>query len=294
MRRLLLVWLLATALAGCTGLFFQPMKRLQRTPADMGLDYEDVNLVSSDGVALHAWFLPARNPAGTVLFLHGNAENISTHIGSVFWLPGHGYQVLLLDYRGYGRSAGTPTMDGVQRDIDAAMRYLLSRPDVDPNRLVLFGQSLGGALAVHYAAHGPERRHLRAMVIDSAPSGFRDIAREKLDILWWTRWLKWPAGLTIDDDSSPLRAVGEIDAIPKLFMAGDKDAIVPPHHGKRLFDAARAPKTLWNFPDAGHIAALSQPDARIRFLEWLDQSLSGGNAGSVEATPGASTGVRPR
>ncbi|MBK8017038.1 MAG: alpha/beta hydrolase [Betaproteobacteria bacterium] len=294
MRRALLAWFLAMALAGCTGLFFQPMKRLVRTPADLGLAYEDVNLVSTDKVALHAWFLPARNPRGTVLFLHGNAENISTHIGSVFWLPEHGYQVLLLDYRGYGRSAGTPTMDGVQRDIDAAMRHLLSRPDVDPGRLVLFGQSLGGALAVYYAAHGPERRKLRAIVVDSAPSGFRDIAREKLDILWWTRWLKWPAGFTIDDSFSPLGAVGEIDAIPKLFLAGGKDVIVPPHHGKRLFDAARAPKTLWNFPDAGHIAALSQPEARIRFLEWLGQSLGDGNAGGAEEAGDASTGIRDK
>lgn len=290
MRRALLACLLLAALAGCTGLFFQPMKPLVRTPADLGLVYEDVTFVSTDGVALHGWFLPAREPKGTVLFLHGNAENVSTHIGSVYWLPERGYNVFLPDYRGYGRSGGVPTVDGVQRDIDAALRHLLSRADVDRERIVLFGQSLGGALAVFHAARGPERRHLRAVIIDSAFSGYRDIAREKLDLLWWTRWLKGPAGLTVNDDFSPIRVVGEIGPVPKLFIAGGRDAIVPAHHGKRLFDAAQAPKEMWTFPDAGHIAAVAKPEARERLVDWMGRVLGNGEVGYIEQADGSPVG----
>jgi fermentation-respiration switch protein FrsA (DUF1100 family) len=272
--RWLVVLLLSACLAGCTGLFFQPTKKLVRTPADIKLAYEDVTLESKDRVSTHAWFLPAAQPKGTILFLHGNAQNISTHIGSVFWLPAQGYQVLLLDYRGYGRSGGVPTLDGVQRDIDAAMRHLLSRPDVDKTRIVLFGQSLGAALAAFYAGRGPERGHFRAVILDSGFSSYRDIAREKLDLLWWTRWLKWPAGFTIDDDYSPIRVIADISPTPLLFLAGGRDRIVPAHHGKRLFDAAGAPKAMWEFPDADHIGALGKPEARERLVKYLDGVLN--------------------
>jgi len=108
MRRVLsIACLFAYALVtGCTTLFFQPLGKHIRTPKDIGLDYEDLWFKSADGVLLNAWFLPAKTVArGTVLFLHGNAENISTHIGAVFWLPERGFNVLLLDYRGYEHEA---------------------------------------------------------------------------------------------------------------------------------------------------------------------------------------------
>lgn len=266
--------MLCLALPGCTGFFFQPSPVLVRTPKDIGLEFQPVALRASDGVALAAWFLPSVGAAkGTVLFLHGNAENISTHIGAVHWMPAAGFNVLLLDYRGYGRSAGVPTLPGVQRDIDAAVRHLLARPDVDVRRLVLFGQSLGGALATWYAARGPNRNAFRAVIIDSAFSSYRDIAREKLDVHWLTRWLKWPAGLTIDDRFSPIRVVGEIAPTPILFIVGGRDEIVPPHHGERLFRQAGAPKTLWTFETAGHIGALNAAEARERLVRFLAQTL---------------------
>lgn len=268
--RILSVLALAVMVTGCTGLFFQPMRPLVRTPADIGLAYEDATMVTSDRVSLHGWFLPAAGVAkGTVLFLHGNAQNISTHIGSVMWLPAAGYNVLLFDYRGYGRSEGVPTVDGAQRDIDAATAYLLARPDVDRARVVLFGQSLGGALAGYYAARGPLRRAFSAVILDSAFTGYRDIAREKLGLLWWTRWLSWPAGLTVNDDFSLGRVIGDIAPTPLLLIAGGADNIVPPAHSERLFAAAHAPKTLWIFPTARHIEALGFKEARTRLIDYL-------------------------
>lgn len=262
-------------LAGCTGVFFQPSPVMVRTPKDLGLAYEAVTLAPSQDVSLSAWFLPAVGVArGTVLFLHGNAENISTHIGAVHWMPAAGFNVFLLDYRGYGRSTGVPTLEGVQADIDAAVRHLLERPAVDKTRMVLFGQSLGGALAGWYAARGANRHVFKAVVLDSAFASYRDIAREKLALHWSTRWLKGPAGLTIDDDYSPVRVVGDISPTPLLLIVGGRDPIVPPHHGERLFAHAGAPKTLWQFPDAGHIASLNAPETRQRLADYLTRILA--------------------
>ena len=144
---------------------------------------------AGDGTRLHGWFLPAAGRAlGTILFLHGNAENVSTHIMSVRWLPARGFNVFLLDYRGYGASAGVPTQAGVQDDVDSALRTLLARPDVDPDRVVVFGQSLGGAIAVLSRGAFRLPQHIRALVVESAFASYRQIAREKLADFWLT----WP------------------------------------------------------------------------------------------------------
>ncbi|MEO8040043.1 MAG: alpha/beta fold hydrolase, partial [Betaproteobacteria bacterium] len=237
---------LTLLVAGCTGLFFHPMRPLVRTPAALGLAWDNVPLSAADGIALSAWFLPSANGQthGTVLFLHGNAENISTHLNAVAWLPARGFQVLLLDYRGYGESGGNATLAGMQLDIDAAITALLRRADVDPTRIVLLGQSLGGALGLYYAAHGPQRDRLRAVIADSTFSGYRDITREKLASAWLTWPLQWPLSYSVDDRYSPLLAIHDI-GVPVLLIHGQADTIVPPQHAERLFAAASAPRELW-------------------------------------------------
>lgn len=273
--RIAIVLAATLLLAGCTRVFFQPMKPLVRTPAALDLEWEDVSLHAADGVALSAWFLPVKTGTarGTILFLHGNAENISTHLGSVWWMPARGYQVLLLDYRGYGKSAGKPSIAGAQLDIDAALSTLLSRADVDPKRIVLLGQSLGGALALHYAATGPQRDRLRAVVTDSAFTSYRGIAREKLATGWLTGLLQWPLALTIDDDYSPIRSIQRIAPVPLLLIHGTRDTIVPAEHARLLFDAAGEPRTLWLVPEADHIGSLHRPEIRDRLVDYMNDVL---------------------
>ena len=275
MRRLLLIGLLSAGLLGCNGVFFIPYRAHVQTPKQLGLAYEDMYFQAGDGTLLHAWFLPAESKVlGTILFLHGNAENISTHIMSVRWLPARGFNVFLLDYRGYGASGGAASLSGVQDDMDAALRILLARKDVDPDRVVVFGQSLGGAIAIYNVAHSPYRQHIRALVVESAFASYRQITREKLADFWLTWPLQWPLSWTVSDEYSPSAAVAGVSPIPLLIIHGDRDPIVPPQHGQRLYDLAREPKQLWVIPGGGHIQAFQSQIYRDRFVAYLMEVLS--------------------
>jgi uncharacterized protein len=270
--------LLAMALSGCTGLFFYPQRVLFDTPENYHIKYQVEDFKAADGTSLNAWFFPAVDQAGnadpgkataTVLFLHGNAENISSHFRSIAWLPAEGFNVLALDYRGYGASEGVPSVEGAQLDIDAAMRHLLTHEGVDPKRIVILGQSLGGALAIYYAAHSAYRADIRAVVIDSSFYDYRQIAREKMAssmLTWPLQWLPW---LTINDDYSPADSVAAISPLPLLLIRGDRDIVVPPRDAQELFDHARDPKELWTIPGAGHTQAFANKDVRMRLVEYL-------------------------
>ncbi len=256
--RTLCLLISALLLSACSNAFFYPMKLLLRTPADLDLNYEEVHFASLDEVKLHGWFLPAENAAlGTVLFLHGNAENISTHIGAVMWLPKADYNVFLFDYRGYGHSAGQADLTGAHLDSAAALRYLRTRADIDPHRLIVFGQSIGGAIAWTTVAH-EDQSGIRALVVESAFSSYRGIAREKLagSLLTWA--FQWPLALTIDDDYSPLRHAHALDSVPKLIIHGETDPVVPLAHAQRLYAAAGGDKQLWVVPHGGHIEAFGK------------------------------------
>lgn len=269
--KILFSLLCGVLLTGCNSVFFQPQSKEYLTPDALGLAYENVTLSGGEG-QLHAWWLPAKGKAeGTVLFLHGNAENISTHIASVYWLPAQNYNVLLLDYRGYGRSQGVPTVAGALEDINSAMQHLLQRKDVDPGRIVVLGQSLGGALSIYYVAHSPYRANIKALIVESPFSSYRDIAREKLDAVWLTWPLQWPLSFTIDDDYSPLPAVAQLSPIPLLLIHGDKDRIIPLHHGEKLFAAAGQPKAFWRVPEGEHIAAFRRINYREQLVQYLRQ-----------------------
>jgi len=275
MQRLAAIGLLSISLIGCSNLFFFPQHEHLQTPSQLGLAYEDVYFSASDGTRLHGWFLPSQGKAqATILFLHGNAENISTHIMSVRWLPARGFNVFLLDYRGYGASAGKPTLAGVQDDVESALGMLVARPGVDKDRIVVFGQSLGGAIALYRVAHTACRGHIRAVVVESAFSSYRQIAREKLADVWLTWPLQWPLSWTVSDEYSPSRVVMDIAPIPLLIIHGDQDPIVPLHHGQRLFELAREPKQLWVVPGGGHIQAFQKNEYRDRFVGYLTEILS--------------------
>jgi len=183
--RVLFLAILALALSasGCRSLFFHPTRDHVPVPGLEDIARQDIRFASEDGVPLHGWLLSPRDRVsrGTILFLHGNAENISTHVQSVLWLVREGYTVFAFDYRGYGWSGGeAPDIPGVHRDAHAALSEILSLPGISPDRLVVFGQSLGAAVAVYTVATASSARRPRALILDSPFAGYRRIVRNKL------------------------------------------------------------------------------------------------------------------
>lgn len=268
--------LLATAisLTSCNGLYFFPMKEQVLTPARFGLRFDDVWVDVDANIKLHGWYLHTQQkPKAAILFFHGNAENISTHIASVQWLPQYGYDVYLFDYRGYGLSQGEPTVELVVTDAVTVIDAVVKRLGVKPEQLILFGQSLGGAIALNAAQQTRLKYQFAGVVVDSTFSSFRGIAREKLGEFWLTWPLQWPLSYSFTNEYPPMEAAAALKGVPLLVIHGDSDNIIPWHHGKFIYDAASEPKQLWTINDGRHIDSMLRPDVRERFVRYLDSLL---------------------
>ena len=267
---------IALTASGCGSVLFFPSKQVPLTPRELGLVYDDVDFASTDGTKLHGWFLHARpvgpEPPPTVVFLHGNAGNVANHLGGAAWLPGQGFQVFLFDYRGFGLSEGTPDVQSVHRDAVAAIRMTAARDDVDPDRLVVIGQSIGGAIALTAVASVDSEVPIRALVVDSAPSSFRVIAREKLAAFWPTWPFQYPLSWTVPGTPSPLDAAAALHGHRLLFVHGDHDTVVPLHHSFEL--AAVTPGSeLLIVPGAEHVQAFERPWVQKEVVAFLRSSL---------------------
>ncbi|MFI9511045.1 alpha/beta hydrolase [Nocardia sp. NPDC052566] len=219
-------------------LTYLPERRIGQDPSLLGMDYTDLSIATDDGETVHAWWLPARNSIGHVLFAHGNAGNIGDRVAIFALLTAAGFDVLAFDYRGFGRSTGRPTEHGTYLDSRAALRVLLEQPGVDPKKVLYLGKSLGGGVLVELAvAHPPA-----GLILMSTFTGIRDAARSVYPYL--------PSPL-VPDAYPSLRRIARLRA-PLLIMHGDQDELLPVRHARRLYAAAPEPKRLVVVPGAGH------------------------------------------
>lgn len=250
------------------------MKQEVFSPTQLGLQYKELLLKTSDNVQLHGWHLPAQGKSqGTIVFFHGNAENITTHIASIYWLPPQGYEVFTFDYRGYGKSNGEPTVDGVILDAVTVLEYVTNT--LDRQNVVVLGQSLGCVVALNAVAQLEDRSHLKAVAVDSCFSGFREIAREKLSNLWITWPLQYPLSYAFTSSHNPLTLIEFLSPIPTLVIHGNADHIIPMHHGVRLFESALPPKYFWEIERGRHIDSLGRVAVRNKFTGFIRSSVQG-------------------
>lgn len=229
-------------------------RALTATPASLGLRYEVVFLRAADGVKLHGWYIPAVQPRGFLLFCHGNAGNISHRLYSLRLFHRLGLSTFIFDYRGYGLSEGSPSDAGLHRDARAALRYLLEERQVPPDRLFIFGRSLGGAIAAQLAAERPPA----ALILDSTFTSAVDLAA---DLYPWlpTRWLTRLRYDTL--------AALRLTHVPILILHSREDELIAADHGHRLYQAANEPK---DYVELRGPHGLAQLKDATRYVQALD------------------------
>jgi dipeptidyl aminopeptidase/acylaminoacyl peptidase len=269
---LLLVFLRMT---GCAeNLFYHPRSKPPLEP--VGFPVESIYFESVDGTRLHGWFIPAAavhpEHAPTIVQVHGNAGNIEDHLPYTEFLPSNGYNLFIFDYRGYGLSQGRATRRGpLIDDTHAALDYLLSRDDVNPDRIGMYGQSLGGAIGLLTMAR---RDEIRCAIIVSAFSSFRDVAADALGGNEPGFIARSIARFLIDDAHRPIDAARAIGTRPILIVHGDADRTVRVKHGRALHQAASNARYI-ELAGGDHTSLRWEfPDLDRQMLEFFDQSLA--------------------
>jgi hypothetical protein len=219
---------------------FFPVAEIERTPRDVGLGFEDVYFMTTDGVRVNGWFAPYAGARTTLLWFHGNAGNISHRVDGMKLLHDRvKANVFIIDYRGYGRSEGKVSEKGTYEDGRSALRYLRTRKDLDVKKIAIFGQSLGAAVATELAAG----EDCLALVLEAPFVSIREMARAVFPFL--------PIGPLLRTRYDVAEKIKEVKA-PVLVLQGDRDEVIPVEQGKKVFAAAPSPKEFYAIPGAGH------------------------------------------
>lgn len=260
-----LSFLLIGNLSGCSSLLYHPSRTLFLNAAKLGHPPREVRFASLDGTELNGWYFrtPLRkNPKGLLVFFHGNGENISTHFAQLYWILEEGYNFFIFDYQGYGRSQGKPSPRKTVKDGKAALCWsFLQKPTVP---LIVFGQSLGGAVALRTVSEVKGQIPVAYLVVDSTFLSYRAVAREILSRHWLT-WILQPlATLTLSDRYAPGNRVAAISPIPLLVIHGDQDQTVSFRLGEKLFNKAGEPKEFLKIPGGRHIDVFARHNGRYR------------------------------
>ena len=208
---------------------YYPERVLPADPDRIGLPFKNISFETKDGLRLSGWFIPKEDSRGVLLFCHGNAGNIGHQLDSIQLFHKLGLEIFIFDYRGYGQSEGKPTEKGTYEDAEAAWRYLVEEHQVDPDKIVVFGSSLGGAVASWLAS----RRTPGALILESTFTSLPDIAATLYPYL--------PVRLMLRFKYDTVEYLTQVNC-PTLIIHSRNDEIMPFIHGQRLFEIAPEPK----------------------------------------------------
>jgi fermentation-respiration switch protein FrsA (DUF1100 family) len=251
--------------------FFKHTKQFTDRPDVRQYSPQDVCFKSADGLTLHGWYFRAKEEKGTILICHGYFENISMHAEHDLWLIDAGYNVFIFDYRGYGKSHGTPDIDGVHLDTEAALEWLVFKlPRAQQGGIIVFGESLGGAIAVYAVAKSQYKSRVEALILDSTFSSYRQIAREMIgdSIIGWP--FQYPLSFLVSDEYSPVKFIKNVSPVPVVIIHGTNDKSAPIYHGRALYDAALQPKRFWVSMTPGHLVAYVDEKIKKKLLAFLE------------------------
>ncbi|MBU0718760.1 MAG: alpha/beta hydrolase [Planctomycetes bacterium] len=246
-----------------THLIYFPSRDVHTTPADIGMDFEDVTLRTSDGLSIAAWYVPRSEAKATVLYCHGNAGNIADLLVTIQQLHQLGYNVLVFDYHGFGQSEGRPSERGTYLDAEAAWAYLVETRAEPPARIVVFGHSLGGAVAIELAA----RHEPAALVAESTFTSLADVAATHHPLL--------PVRVMLVHRYESIAKIARVKC-PKLFLHGGSDWLIPIAQGRTLYDTASSPKEFIETPGGHNTSGFTySPEYSEKVAGFIDEALTG-------------------
>ncbi|MGD8570268.1 MAG: alpha/beta hydrolase [Gammaproteobacteria bacterium] len=250
---------------------FFPLRELRSAPSAWGMQYEDVTIKTADNIDLHGWYIPGNKGAKTLLFFHGNAGNISHRGESVSVFHDMGLNVLIFDYRGYGQSKGAPSEQGLYRDARAAWRYLTQIRGIADHQIILFGRSLGAAVAIKLATEV----QAGALIAESTFSSAADMAHHMFPVLSHLIYVRF--NFSNIDNISQVRC-------PVLYAHSPDDDIIPFDLGRKVYEAANEPKFFFKLTGDHNSGFLqSQPEYGRQIHKFIagldtgdaDQAMSG-------------------
>lgn len=239
------------------GFVYMPSKVVENTPTVIGLKYEEVILTTSDQVLISAWFTPSDQNKGVVLFCHGNAGNLSHRIDSIHLFHKLGFSSLVFDYRGYGRSGGSPSEKGTYLDAECAWKFLLDTKGFSSEEIIVWGRSLGGAVAARLAYE----KKARGLIVESSFTSIPDMGVEMYPLL--------PVRLLARFKYSTLEYVKQVNC-PILVVHSPQDEMIPFHHGQKIFEAANPPKKFLQITGSHNEGYLLSPN----YLEGIKDFLT--------------------
>ena len=270
-----------------TALVHHPLEKrdhIDESPHDYGMNFESLTLTTEDGLHLAAWYVPSKNGAA-IIVQHGYKSDREEMLDEAAMLAKHGYGVILVDLRAHGLSEGDEITFGVleTRDADAAYEYLLTRPDVDPERIGALGNSMGAVTLLLYAAQNPQ---IKAVVSDSAFSSLEDEIGKGVEVMTglpafpFAPMIRFFAERQAGFSASEVAAVEHIDEIsprPVFILQGGADALIPTDSGQKLYDAAGEPRELWFDPELDHVEFSTKraEEYEARVVAFFDRHLLG-------------------
>jgi len=245
-------------LTSCSSLIYYPNNKKYFKPEQVSLTAEDIHFKDSLGDNIHAWWFSAlpngldgapQKPKGTFAYFHGNAENLSSHFLAMSWLPKIGYNYLILDYPGYGESSGKPTPENTVKAGMAAIQWVHDNKDSSP--LWIYGQSLGGAVAMRSALEMKDKVPIKIVIADGTFDSYESVARMKLADSWIT-WIFQPLAYVLLSDRWAPNDIAQLSPIPLIVMHGELDPVIPYRAGQKVFADAKDPKAFIGVPQGHH------------------------------------------
>lgn len=256
---------LSSLITACSSFLYYPSRIKYTDTTTLRIPPEEIKFTDK----LVAWhFKTAKKSKGVFVVFHGNAQNISTHFSTMYWVLEKGYDLFIFDYPGYGASAGSPTPKNTLDAGNSAIAYVQKTWPALP--IIIMGQSLGGAIALRTIADLTERKNICAMIVDSSFDSYKKVGQSALSKVWFTWPLQWLPYLVLSDAYAPGDRIANISPLPLLVLHRKQDPVVSSKMSERVFAKAKEPKKLLLLNGSGHVNAFTDSDRVENQMALLD------------------------